>query len=109
MVKIFQRGQEGCQALQRALEVYQAAQQDQEVCDPIQEGCALLLSLHLLLLLQWWQVAFSELYRYNLTIKRISNMWKVDVIVRYAGTALPLTRSQQYLRRPASPGLFETD
>ena len=71
MVLIFQRGQEGCQALQRVLEVYQAAQQDQEVCDPIQEACALLLSLHLLLLLQWWQVAFSELYRYNLTIKRI--------------------------------------
>ena len=60
VVKIFQRGQEGFQA--RVLEVYQAAQQDQEVCDPIQEGCALLLSLHLLLLLQWWQVAFSELY-----------------------------------------------
>ena len=28
-------------------------------------------------------------------------MWKVDVIVREAGTALPLTRSHQYLRWPA--------
>ena len=99
MVKIFQRGQEVCQALQQVQEVYQAAQQDQEVCDPIREGCALLLLLHLLLLLQWWQVAFSELYGYNQ--ENISNMWKVDVIVCEAGTALPLTRSQQYLRWPA--------
>ena len=65
-----QGGQGVYQAAQQDQEVYQALQRGQEVCDQIQEGCALLLLLLQLQLLQWLQVAFSELCGYNLTIRK---------------------------------------